>query len=287
MTPGRLTLAFLLSAVLAASGASAADQRLGDILVSPERFWNAEVTVAGRVSSTVPDPPGTTRGTYALVDEETGQSLTVRTQDLPGVGTLCRVNGIVQPDSRGGGLPVLKESRRSVLSDPSSLSPPPMARDGGSGGGGGGGGSASRSELPWPMFALAALVAGVLLLALAIALVWARGRRTPTVAAARPTDEPGRFVRFEITHPDGRIESRDLGGSKPISIGRASDNDLVLGDPEVSSYHGRFDVAAGGELSDLASRNGTFVNGVRMSRSRVGPTDTVKVGATEIQIYIG
>jgi hypothetical protein len=55
------------------------------------------------------------------------------------------------------------------------------------------------------------------------------------------------------------------------SIGRAPDNDVVLADPFVSRRHCAILVHAGGrcELHDVASKNGTWLNGRRIP----GPTD--------------
>jgi S1-C subfamily serine protease len=67
-----------------------------------------------------------------------------------------------------------------------------------------------------------------------------------------------------------------------VVIGREPDCDLVLDDDEVSRHHAEIRRTAGGaEIRDLGSRNGTWVDGTRIS----GPTplrggETVKVGRT-------
>jgi hypothetical protein len=47
-----------------------------------------------------------------------------------------------------------------------------------------------------------------------------------------------------------------------ITVGRASTNDIVLGDPAVSNVHAHFEVSSDGSVSlqDLGSSNGTYVN---------------------------
>ena len=56
-----------------------------------------------------------------------------------------------------------------------------------------------------------------------------------------------------------------------ITIGRVAENDLQLADDKVSRHHAVIERQDGGRvvLHDLSSRNGTFVDGVRLSGSRV------------------
>lgn len=66
-----------------------------------------------------------------------------------------------------------------------------------------------------------------------------------------------------------------------VRIGRAADNDLTLVDDlRASRHHGELLRAADGSWSllDLDSHNGTFVNGVRVRRSRVVDGDLVSIG---------
>jgi len=57
-----------------------------------------------------------------------------------------------------------------------------------------------------------------------------------------------------------------LNAGKPVTIGRAPVNDLSLLDPAVSSFHARLEVqTAGPVLTDLRSKNGTFVNGTQLN----------------------
>jgi hypothetical protein len=56
-----------------------------------------------------------------------------------------------------------------------------------------------------------------------------------------------------------------------ITIGRVAENDVQLADDKVSRHHAVIELEDGGRvvLRDLDSRNGTFVDGVRLSGSRV------------------
>ncbi len=71
---------------------------------------------------------------------------------------------------------------------------------------------------------------------------------------------------------------------KPIKIGRSADNDIVLADPFSSGCHAViFPTAGGYAVDDRGSKNGTYVNGRRIS----GPVDLTEgdeilVGSTRI-----
>jgi pSer/pThr/pTyr-binding forkhead associated (FHA) protein len=66
---------------------------------------------------------------------------------------------------------------------------------------------------------------------------------------------------------------------KIVTIGRLSDNRLVLDHPAVSSHHACV-FNDGGQfiVEDLQSTNGTFVNGRRVSRRGLRNGDVVKIG---------
>ncbi|MDR1161616.1 MAG: FHA domain-containing protein [Tannerellaceae bacterium] len=65
-----------------------------------------------------------------------------------------------------------------------------------------------------------------------------------------------------------------------ITIGKAGDNDFVVNDPHVSRYHARLlrDEEGCLFLEDVASTNGTFVNGSQIVKKKVSPTDTLLLG---------
>ncbi|GAA4881870.1 FHA domain-containing protein [Kitasatospora terrestris] len=68
--------------------------------------------------------------------------------------------------------------------------------------------------------------------------------------------------------------------AKVVRIGRAPDNDLVVGDLSVSRHHAELRARADGryEIADLESHNGTFVNGQPVLQALVGPGDLVGIG---------
>ncbi len=62
-------------------------------------------------------------------------------------------------------------------------------------------------------------------------------------------------------------------------IGSSAENDIRLRDAGISKLHARLEVRPGELLlEDLASKNGTFVNGARIATRRVAPGDTLGFG---------
>jgi pSer/pThr/pTyr-binding forkhead associated (FHA) protein len=72
----------------------------------------------------------------------------------------------------------------------------------------------------------------------------------------------------------------------PLRLGRAADNDVVIRDPTVSRHHAELlgDSTHGYEIVDHGSRNGTFVNGRRVERAQVGPSDRIGIGYHEFRL---
>jgi hypothetical protein len=73
-----------------------------------------------------------------------------------------------------------------------------------------------------------------------------------------------------------------------VTLGRASDNHVVLLDTYVSSYHARLDLRDGEWwLADLDSRNGTLLNGVPITKSvPLADGDVIGVGQVELKLEI-
>lgn len=82
----------------------------------------------------------------------------------------------------------------------------------------------------------------------------------------------GRGTRFQI-------------GSKPITIGRAAENEVVLDSPDVSRRHARLSWAGNQlRIEDLNSTNGTRVNGTTVRLSDLRPGDEVTLGTQTLTV---
>src|SRR3989442_5056808 len=84
-----------------------------------------------------------------------------------------------------------------------------------------------------------------------------------------------------VIAPEGSGARRDLDADN-LRIGRASGNDLVLKDLNVSRSHAAISRRANGVyVLDAGGKNGTFVNDRRISEpTRLSPGDRVRLGST-------
>jgi hypothetical protein len=90
-----------------------------------------------------------------------------------------------------------------------------------------------------------------------------------TIREIRP-DRSSRTIAF-----DGR----------PLTIGRAPENGLVVRDGRASRQHARIDVRRGSlVLTDLRSTNGSWVNDRRVESIALGEGDQVRIGMTTLII---
>ena len=77
--------------------------------------------------------------------------------------------------------------------------------------------------------------------------------------------------------------------SSAVTIGRAPENELALADDEFASvHHARIEPRRDGVwLEDLDSTNGTFVNGVKVTRpQKLTPGDVIRVGETDLRFEL-
>lgn len=71
------------------------------------------------------------------------------------------------------------------------------------------------------------------------------------------------------------------------ALGRHRGNDIVITDPKVSGFHARLDRTSDGfSIADLKSRNGTWVNGKRVSSIALAHGDEISVGAARLHYVI-
>lgn len=123
-----------------------------------------------------------------------------------------------------------------------------------------------------------------------------RGRRGGSAPAPAPSPAPQPAA---ASHPpaaspphslivtSGALQGMVIAlGTAPITIGRSSDNTVVLEDDFASGHHARF-VSSGGRwyIEDLGSTNGTFIGEQRLTRPvAVSPGTPVTVGHTTMEL---
>lgn len=121
---------------------------------------------------------------------------------------------------------------------------------------------------------------------------WIAGDRAESVLISGPTEvrlgdpDSGPMLRLvpavvsaTSARPPTGIFSGVHAPRKTTRIGRATDNDIVVEDLLVSRYHAELrSTAAGYELVDIDSRNGTFVNGQSVKKVLLNELDLVAVG---------
>ncbi|MEY4509811.1 MAG: hypothetical protein RLZZ450_1933 [Pseudomonadota bacterium] len=105
------------------------------------------------------------------------------------------------------------------------------------------------------------------------------------VTQALDPDESVADCRWNVLVGRGHEARRIAVGERPLRVGKAAHNDLVLSDPTVSAEHCRFELAGSAlVVRDLDSTNGTYVQGVRVTRARVSAGAQVRVGRTDLQV---
>ncbi len=87
------------------------------------------------------------------------------------------------------------------------------------------------------------------------------------------------MVDLRLVFVDGPLQGKDFPLTGTVSIGRYRDNVVVVPSPDISRHHSR--LIRNGDtlvLQDLSSKNGTFVNGQRISMVVVMPGDKIAFG---------
>jgi S-DNA-T family DNA segregation ATPase FtsK/SpoIIIE len=86
---------------------------------------------------------------------------------------------------------------------------------------------------------------------------------------------------------------KDKGTVFPItrqvtSLGR-SETDIVINDADVSRRHAALEIQGQSKyvLRDLASTNGTLLNGIRVTTDSVLHNDKIRMGSTSIKLIVG
>lgn len=104
-----------------------------------------------------------------------------------------------------------------------------------------------------------------------------------TTDAVDPIDEFENKATLRILLPSGDVFDREMQRSE-AQIGKGPRNDIVIADPAVSSSHALIRAEEGGyTISDLGSRNGTFVNSERISEPRqLNHGDVIGIGLSKL-----
>jgi hypothetical protein len=90
---------------------------------------------------------------------------------------------------------------------------------------------------------------------------------------------------LRVTDPDGKMREVAIDGD--LTIGRATDNDLVAVDVRVSRHHGRISGRRGTLVyTDLGSTNGSRVNDVAVTEVVLGVGDRLEIGDTSIIVEV-
>src|SRR6185369_2269128 len=102
-----------------------------------------------------------------------------------------------------------------------------------------------------------------------------------------PSDPPS-TASLKILLPTGDVFDRDITNAE-TQIGKGPRNDLVIADPAVSTAHAI--LRRDGDsytISDIGSRNGTYVNGERVAESqKLNHGDVIGIGLSKLTFRIG
>jgi FHA domain-containing protein len=103
----------------------------------------------------------------------------------------------------------------------------------------------------------------------------------------KPSVLGGKSIHLTIVEGNDKGRSFDVTGIGTYTIGR-TECDIVLDDEKVSRKHASIVIIREAQyaVSDLASRNGTFVNGVRLTRRNLQHNDLVRIGNTTLRFTV-
>jgi Inner membrane component of T3SS, cytoplasmic domain len=106
----------------------------------------------------------------------------------------------------------------------------------------------------------------------------------PGLGQEEPRVETGRLV---VVRSPALAEGDELTlNSSALLLGRGSGNDVNLArDEYASSKHARVEPRRDGVwVEDVGSTNGTYLNGIRLTRAKkLAPGDVVRIGETELR----
>ena len=103
----------------------------------------------------------------------------------------------------------------------------------------------------------------------------------------KPSALGGKSIFLTVIEGNEKGRSFDVTGVGTYTIGR-KECDVVLEDDKISRKHASIIIIREGQyaVADLASKNGTFVNGVRLSRRNLQHNDLIRVGSTTLRFTV-
>jgi len=103
----------------------------------------------------------------------------------------------------------------------------------------------------------------------------------------KPSALGGKSIFLTVIEGDLKGRSFDVTGIGSYTIGR-KECDIVLEDEKVSRKHASIIIVREGQyaVQDLASRNGTFVNGIRLTRRNLQHNDLIRLGNTTLRFTV-
>lgn len=103
----------------------------------------------------------------------------------------------------------------------------------------------------------------------------------------KPSALGGKSIHLTVIEGDLKGKSFDVTGIGTYTIGRR-ECDIVLDDEKVSRKHASIVIIRENQyaVQDLASRNGTFVNGVRLTRRNLQHNDLIRIGNTTMRFTV-
>jgi CheY-like chemotaxis protein len=93
------------------------------------------------------------------------------------------------------------------------------------------------------------------------------------------------MVKYYLVVEEGLIREKVFAVTGRVSIGREEGSDIQLSDLSISKQHALVYLVEGQPVvKDLASLNGTFVNGQRVGKAALRGSDTIRVGNITIRV---
>ena len=110
-------------------------------------------------------------------------------------------------------------------------------------------------------------------------------KETIQMKSVRPTQQPDVMVVIEfISGPNAQTNLTFK--LETIILGRGTQADVTIEDEEVSRKHAAIEVTGSrtAYVKDLSSANGTYLNGDKISTSKLFDGDIIRIGSTELKV---